>query len=236
MVLFEFLKHTFEHPWSDVSLASWKKYPSPARPDVLAVDILKREFDPETGVLRTRRLLTMKMNLPCWIEKIAGPGVGISYFCEDAIIDPRNNTMTLVGRNVSFRNLIEVEETCTYTPHKDNRNWTHFDQSAKVTAFPWGVARKIEEFFCNSFKKNASKGREIMEDAIVRVKQECETNLNSLDSFAAKVKNEADQLGTKIMQQADQLGSKIKREAEEGLAAILPSKETPKSASMNDVD
>jgi hypothetical protein len=236
MVLFEFLKHTYEHPCRDVSLAIWKKYPSPARPDVLSVDILRRDFDPETGVLRTRRLLTMKMNLPLWLEKIAGDNVSRTYFLEDAVIDPRNNTMTLVGRNISFKNLIEVEETCIYTPHKNNNNWTFFEQNAKVTAFPWGVARKIEEFFCNSFTKNALKGREIMEDAIARVKQEYETNMKHVDDFTTKLKQEADELSSKIMQQAEELGSKIKREADAGLAAISPSKTETQKKSINDLD
>jgi len=236
MVLFEFLKHTYEHPWRDVSLASWKKYPNPARPDVLSVDILRRDFDPETGILRTRRLLTMKMALPTWIEKIAGRGASQTYFLEDATIDARNNTMTLVGRNISFKNLIEVEETCVYTPHKDNNNWTFFEQTAKVTAFPWGVARKIEEFFCNSFNKNAVKGREIMEDAIARVTQEYETNMKHVDELTTKLKQEADQLGNKIVQQAEEIGSKIKREADAGLAAITRKDEKKPTKSMEDVD
>jgi len=54
------VNHIFKHPWSDISYAVWRKYPNPLRPDVLSVDFLDRQLDPETGVLRTRRLVTVK--------------------------------------------------------------------------------------------------------------------------------------------------------------------------------
>lgn len=110
---------------------------------------------------------------------------------------------------------------------------TFFEQCAKVTAFPWGIAKKIEEFFCNSFQKNAIKvcllaitvaiafshiaqGREIMEDAIGRVTQEYAENMTIVEEFTSKLKQEADQFGTKLKLQAEELSNKIKREAEGG--------------------
>lgn len=45
----EVLLHSFPLPWEDISLASWMKYPNPARPDVLGLDVLDRHFDHDTG-------------------------------------------------------------------------------------------------------------------------------------------------------------------------------------------
>eukprot|EP01112_Ceratiomyxa_fruticulosa_P001835 TRINITY_DN11_c0_g1_i1.p2 TRINITY_DN11_c0_g1~~TRINITY_DN11_c0_g1_i1.p2 ORF type:complete len:182 (-),score=31.19 TRINITY_DN11_c0_g1_i1:102-647(-) len=172
MPLLETLTHTFKHPWKDISLASWRKYPNPNRPDVLNVDIIKRELDPVTGILRTTRLIIVRGSTPKWLEAILGSSQ--CFFLEDAEIDPRNNTMILKSRNLSFNNLLELEETCTYTPHTENPTWTHFKQEAKVTAFPFGIAGKMEAFCLQNFKKNAVKGRDIMEQAISLVREEAE--------------------------------------------------------------
>ena len=56
------------HPWSFVSFASWRKYPNDKSPQVLHVDILSRSVCPETGILRTERLITCKQNLPSIVE------------------------------------------------------------------------------------------------------------------------------------------------------------------------
>lgn len=87
-------------------------------------------------------------------------------------MDPRNKKMVLSSSNVSFSEIIKVEEVCTYTPHPDNYNWTHFNQTAKFTAFPFGIKGSIESVCMQSFKKNAEKGRDIMEQAILTIKQE----------------------------------------------------------------
>jgi len=170
MPLFETLCHTYKHAWSSISLANWSKYPSVERPDVLSVDIISKNIDQETGVLTTRRLMICKAAGPAWIQKFLNtPYV---YFVEDATIDPRNQKMVLRSRNISFADLLQVDETCTYTTHPENKDWTHFSQDAKITAFPFGIKGKIESYCLDKFKTNAAKGREIMEQAIARVKLE----------------------------------------------------------------
>eukprot|EP01113_Clastostelium_recurvatum_P001831 TRINITY_DN1075_c0_g1_i1.p1 TRINITY_DN1075_c0_g1~~TRINITY_DN1075_c0_g1_i1.p1 ORF type:complete len:198 (+),score=43.45 TRINITY_DN1075_c0_g1_i1:215-808(+) len=167
----ETLVHTFSHPWEDISLASWSKYPSPERPDVLTVDLIKRELDQKTGVLRTTRLMVCRGGTPRWLEAYLGSSQ--CFFIEEAEVDPRKRSMVLRGRNISFCNLLSLDEVCTYTPHPDEPDkWTHFKQEAKVTAFPYGISGKIENFCLQNFQKNAVKGREIMEQAIQRVQTE----------------------------------------------------------------
>lgn len=170
MPLFESLNHVFKHPWHDISQASWRKYPNPARPDVLSVDMLDRAIDPDTGVLTTKRLICMKGSGPTWLQNLMG--TSLLYFVEEATVDPRTQTMVLSSKNVSFSNLLVMEETCTYTPYAENKEYTSFVQDAKVTAFPFGIKNKIETLVLDGFVKNANKGREIMEQAISRLKQE----------------------------------------------------------------
>jgi hypothetical protein len=170
MPLFEVLSHTYKHAWKDITLASWRKYPSPERPDVLSVDLLSRDIDPETGVLTTKRLITCKGSGPAWLQSVIGSS--LCFFVEEATVDPKGQKMVLRSQNLSFSDLIRLEEVCTYAPHPEDSTWTHFTQEAKVTAFPFGIKGKVESFCLEKFKKNAAKGREVMEQAIARVKLE----------------------------------------------------------------
>lgn len=61
---------TFDYEWNLVSAAQWQKYPNDACPHVQHVDVLKRTVDPDTGVLTTERLITVKQNVPRLILKV----------------------------------------------------------------------------------------------------------------------------------------------------------------------
>lgn len=62
--------HTFNYEWSLVSAAQWQKYPNDHCPHVQHVDVLNRTVDPETGILTTERLITVKQNMPRLILKV----------------------------------------------------------------------------------------------------------------------------------------------------------------------
>ncbi len=152
-------------------MASWRKYPNPGRPDVLSVDIINKRFDPETGVLYATRLITTHVRLPSFLESFYdNPTV---YCVEESVVDPRNKTMTLKSKNVTLSSLMEVEETCIYTsPSNLKENRTHFRQDVKITAYLFGLAGKVENWSLDNFRKNAVKGRVIMEDAVLRLRRE----------------------------------------------------------------
>jgi hypothetical protein len=62
--------HIFDYPWTLVSAAQWQKYPNDHCPHVQHVDVLNRTVDPETGILTTERLITVKQNVPRLILKV----------------------------------------------------------------------------------------------------------------------------------------------------------------------
>ncbi|KAF2077287.1 hypothetical protein CYY_001412 [Polysphondylium violaceum] len=209
MPLFQTILHTYEHLWADASLAHWKKYPSPERPDVLSVDLLSKELDPETGILKITRLIVCKGNTPTWLKSILGSSE--CFFYEETTVDPKNKVMVLKSQNLNFTNILGVEEVCTYTPDPNNKDWTLFKQEAKVTSSIFGVARKMEAFCLDRFVANAGKGRKIMEDAILKVKLEAEESL-------AQIETTLDKTITNIKIEAENL----KDEACEGIQSILP--------------
>jgi len=170
MPLTEHITHTFEHSWQDISLASWKKYPSDNRPDVLSVDLVDRHFDPETGLLTATRLVIMEDKLPKFLQPIFGNNQCICV--EKSIVDPKNKRMVLHSQNISFEKIVTIKESCIYTQNPDNPECTDFVQTATVHAYPFGVAGNIERFLCNKFVRNAPLGREIMETTVQSVKED----------------------------------------------------------------
>lgn len=62
--------HTFDYEWSLVSAAQWQKYPNDHCPHVQHVDVLNRTVDPNTGILTTERLITVKQNMPRLLLKV----------------------------------------------------------------------------------------------------------------------------------------------------------------------
>lgn len=201
------------YEWQAVSLASWKKYPNPERPDVLSVDIIDKKFDPETGTLTARRVVIMKdRRLPRILQPIFGGGYCICV--EDSVVDPINKKMVLQARNVTFQNVASIDETCTYTVSPLNKLHTHLEQEAKVTAFPFGVKGSIEKFLGDKFKTNAVAGRKIMDKAIERVLDEYH---EAYDKFRSET---GDYLRT-IRSETEELREKLKLEADDVVSSVL---------------
>ncbi|EGG17439.1 slowmo family protein [Cavenderia fasciculata] len=228
MPLFETLYHTFKHSWDDISLASWMKYPSPERPDVLSVDIIEKHYDPETGILRCKRLMICKDHTPAWLKAILGSTE--YFFVEDCEVDPRQKKMVLTSKNINFANILGVEEVCTYVPDPLNDQFTLFKQEAKITSSVFGVARKMESFCLDKFKKNSTKGRGIMEEAIQRaeaLKLDAEESFKdieeSIDKAISSVKKEAEESFKDIEHTFDKAVDCVhhyKHEAEESLSRV----------------
>ena len=114
MKLFE-TTHTFFYNWSQVSAANWRKYPNDNCPHVVAIDVLDRQVDPETGILRTERLITCNQNIPGMLSRLCGGGCTTSYAREVSEIDPKNKVLKMTSCNLSMNHLINVTETVTYT-------------------------------------------------------------------------------------------------------------------------
>ena len=166
-----------------MTLASWRKYPNDMTPHVINVDIIDRNIDPKTGVLRTERLITCKQNIPEFIRRIIG-GENVAHVLEVSEVNPRTRTMVLRSRNLSMNQLIDMEEVCTYqADDTQDDHHTCFNQEVKISVF--GVSlhmlrSRVEEFCLNRFKMNAMAGRLGMEQVIEKVIAERLTTSSSL--------------------------------------------------------
>lgn len=162
-------QHLFEYPWSLVSAANWQKYPNESCPHVVAVDVLDRHLDPDTGVLTTERLLTLRQNVPHIILRMIGESK-TQFVREISILDPRNRTVTLQSRNLTCANLVVCDETVTYAQHPREEGKTVFTQEAYISSGSSlsRVSSYIEDFSIQRFRENAAVGRAGFEKVLER--------------------------------------------------------------------
>jgi len=127
----------FDYSWEEVSTANWRKYCpwNDKSPHVIAVDTLSRHVDPDTGILRTERLITCKQSAPQWLASLMG-GTDTSHVFETSYVDPQSKKVTMVSTNLTFSNILSVRETVVYQPISASR--TQFVQDAKITALRSG--------------------------------------------------------------------------------------------------
>ena len=156
--------HEFDYSWDEVSIANWRKYCSwnNRSTHVIGVDILDRRLDPATNILRTERLITCHQGAPKWIQPFLG-GTETSLVFEVSYVDPAAKRVTMCSQNLTWSELLSVQETVVYRPNPTTPGRTIFDQNAKIVALCGGwqrIKNKIEDFTVERFSQNAVKGRE----------------------------------------------------------------------------
>lgn len=153
---------TYNYSWEEVSTANWQKYGpwNNKSEHVTAVDIISRSVDDKTGVLRTERLISCKQSAPEWMKPIIG-SMDESLVYEASYVDPTNKTLTMVSQNLTWSNLINVQEEVVYRPN--GKGQTDFTQTANITALCGGwqrIKNSVEDAMITRFRENAVKGRE----------------------------------------------------------------------------
>lgn len=167
-------EYLFAHPFGTMTSANWRKYPNEYSSHVLSVDIIDRSVHPQTGVLRTERLLSIKQSAPALLRRLL-PLPEVTYFREVSFLDPKQRTYKAVSNNLSMRNIVDVEETCELRADPAHpEGSTEFKQRAEISvmgALSY-VANMVEEAAVASFKANSGKGRKGLETVIDMVTAE----------------------------------------------------------------
>ena len=99
--------------------------------------------------------------MPAWLKSFFG-STDSSLVYEVSYVDPREKSVTMCSQNLTWSELLSVQETVRYTP-SSNAGKTNFDQTAKIIALCGGwqkIKNSIEEATVDRFSKNAAKGRE----------------------------------------------------------------------------
>lgn len=161
----------FNYCWEEVTKANWQKYPNDITKHVVSVDVLRRDVDPLSGVLRTERLIGCRQQVPIWITKLLGSS-GKAYVREVSEVDPKKGTLVMRSQNLDFASLLSVTEVVRYTRDpEDPLKRTLFSQNASFRA---GLSfkrlcLKLEEYSISRFEQNAQLGRMAFEQVLNQV-------------------------------------------------------------------
>jgi hypothetical protein len=124
--------------------------------------------------MRTERLITCQQSAPKWVTAILG-GVDSSMVYETSYVNPHAKTLTMCSMNVTWSDLLNVRETCTYAPAPGSpATKTTFTQRAEITALCGGwqkIKNSIEQFTVDRFQQNARAGKEGFEMVLERARE-----------------------------------------------------------------
>lgn len=161
----------FPYSWEHVTRANWQKYPNEITTHVETVDVLRREIDEKTGILRTERLIGCSQQGPKWFMTLLNTS-GKAFVREVSEVDPKKGTFVSRSQNLDFASVLSVLETVKYQRDlKRPLNNTHFSQRATfVSSLSFKrLCRKIEEFSVDRFAQNAQLGRIAFELVLSRL-------------------------------------------------------------------
>lgn len=170
----------------------WHKYPNPHCSHVVSVDVVDRSVNPQTGIIRTERIVGCTQRAPLWIVKVSriplsstSPPDGSLTFplpaqlfggSEDAFVreisfvDPATQTTSISTVNLSLSQFATCHETIRYSPTRDGR--TDFTQTAEIEArmAMWrAAADKLEGWLAQRFEQNAHLGKVGFTDVLRRL-------------------------------------------------------------------
>ncbi|TMS18938.1 PRELI domain containing protein 3B [Larimichthys crocea] len=166
-------EHIFNHPWETVTKAAMQKYPNPMNPSVIGVDVLDRDIDKQ-GRLHSTRLLSTEWGLPSIVKSIIGNSRTYTYVQEHSVVDPKEKSFELQSTNITFTNMVSVDEKLTYKPHPEDKDKTILTQEAIISVKGVSLSSYLEGVMASTISANAGKGREAMEWVIRRLNAEIE--------------------------------------------------------------
>ncbi|PKK26741.1 protein slowmo homolog 2-like [Columba livia] len=148
-------EHVFDHSWETVTTAAMQKYPNPMNPSVVGVDVLARHVDPG-GKLHSHRLLSTKWGIPSIVKSIIGMRRTKMYVQEHSVVDPVEKTTELRSSNISFTNLVLVDERLVYKPHPHKPDKTILTQEAVISVKGVSLSSYLEGLMANTISSNAN--------------------------------------------------------------------------------
>ncbi|KAM4820318.1 SEC14-like protein 5 [Thomomys bottae] len=153
----------YKYPFELVMVAYEKRFPTcPQIPAFLGSEVLSESCSADGAVRVVERSCRLRVEAPRLLRKLAG--VEQAVFLQRNALDLRERTLLIEARNDTFANRVLVTETCRYSVHPENENWTCFEQSASldVRSF-FGFEHMLERIAMKQYTANVKRGKEVME-------------------------------------------------------------------------
>ncbi|XP_053132653.1 SEC14-like protein 5 [Hemicordylus capensis] len=153
----------YKYPFELVMAAYEKRFPTcPEIPVFLGSEILRESKSDDGAIHITERSCKLNVDAPRLLKKIAG--VEYVFFIQKNTVNWRERTLLIEAHNETFANRVTVLETCNYSVHPENEDWTCFEQSASldIKSF-FGFENTVEKIAMKQYTANIKRGKEVIE-------------------------------------------------------------------------
>ncbi|XP_035260268.1 SEC14-like protein 5 isoform X2 [Anguilla anguilla] len=153
----------YKYSFEMVMAAYEKRFPTcPQIPVFLGSEVLS-DVTSEDGSLHViERSCKLNVDAPRLLKKIAG--VEYVYFIQKNTLNWKDRTLLIEAHNETFASRVTVIETCSYSVHPENEDWTCFEQSASldIKSF-FGFENTVEKIAMKQYTANIKRGKEVIE-------------------------------------------------------------------------
>lgn len=153
----------YKHPFELIMAAYVRRFPkSPLIPVFVDSEIVNETQSKDGSTVVTERRCMIDIEAPRLLKRIAG--VDYLYFLQKNTLNHRDRTLHIEVRNETFSNRVIVYESCNYTVHPENEDWTCFEQTASldVKSF-FGFENSAEKIAMKQYASSIKKGKEMIE-------------------------------------------------------------------------
>ncbi|KAK2726958.1 SEC14-like protein 1 isoform X2 [Artemia franciscana] len=153
----------YKHPFELIMEAYQRRFPTThLMPILVSSEIVNETLSEDKAQHVVERLCKLGFDVPYLLKKLTG--VDYVNFRQKNSLDRRKRTLHIETFNESFSNRLIIKETCVYSVHPDNPNWTCFEQAASldVKSF-FGFESIVEKIAVKQYSQSIAKGKEIIE-------------------------------------------------------------------------
>nr|XP_019939779.1 PREDICTED: SEC14-like protein 1 isoform X1 [Paralichthys olivaceus] len=167
----------YKHPFELVMAAYERRFPTcHLIPMFVASDVMVEEASEDGSTHRIERRCALDVDAPRLLKRIAG--VDYVYFSQKNTLNRKERTLHIESHNETFSNRVIIHETCCYSVHPENEEWTCFEQTASldIKSF-FGFESTVEKIAMKQYASSINKGKEIIEFYLKELQDEGITHI-----------------------------------------------------------
>ncbi|XP_056265107.1 SEC14-like protein 1 isoform X2 [Pseudoliparis swirei] len=153
----------YKHPFELVMAAYERRFPTcHLLPMFVASDVVEEESNEDGSTNWVQRRCALDVDAPRLLKRIAG--VDYVYFIQKNTLNRKERTLHIKSHNETFSNRVIISETCCYSVHPENEEWTCFEQTASldIKSF-FGFESTVEKIAMKQYAGSIKKGKEIID-------------------------------------------------------------------------
>eukprot|EP00117_Sycon_ciliatum_P020777 scpid25638/ scgid18410/ SEC14-like protein 1 len=153
----------YKYPFELIAVAYQTRFPYNARVPIMMKSELLEEKKSEDGTKETKvRRCTLKIDAPYLMRKISG--IESAIFRTTTELDWVARRFIITSVNETFSSRGKVIETCIFSEHCENSDWTCYEQDCSIEMISvWGFEQQAEKLAIDRYIARLPKTKEVME-------------------------------------------------------------------------